>query len=361
MFKRIIFVFLVAIFFINGCDSLPSLDQVITDKRKEYRKSEALPDLEVPPDLTTDALNDPMVIPNEEATTLSEYQRRKGLRSGAATASGADINPLDDEQWLALQGSTDDIWPKLKEFWTTQGYTLELDDKELGVMETGWLETSNQGISVFRDKFNIIAETGSNNTTVIYISSERQEKIDSKGEETAWVDIENNPDFEKKIVSDLNLYFYGTNAPAGTSSLTARSTPTSTAPSATAATTTEKPKAEILNLGDGKIYLSLPDEFTRAWKMAEEAILKSGMSIQQNDRSKGLYYVLYAPPDEDKSIFSKLKFWSDDGEGKLYQISLTGVGDKTEMVVLDNEGEWVPKEVAERILTYIQINYNNSI
>lgn len=359
MYRRIIFIFLVTIFFVNGCDSLPSLDQVVPDRRKEYRKSEALPDLEVPPDLTTDALDNPLEIPHEEATTLSEYQRRKGLRSGAAATTGTDINPLDDEQWLALQGSTEEIWPKLKQFWTDQGYTLDLNDKELGVMETGWLETSNQGISVFRDKFSIIAESGSNNTTVIYISSERQEKIDSDKEESAWVDIESNPDFEKKVVSDMNLYFYGANAPAGTSSLTAKAAPTSTVSSTPAPA--EKPKkAEMLNLGEDKVYLSLPDEFTRAWQMAEEAILKSGMTIQQNDRSKGLYYVLYTPPDEDKSIFSKLKFWSDD-KGQLYQISLTGVGEKTELVVLDSEGEWVPKEAAARILTYIQINYNNSI
>lgn len=353
------FLLLIFILFIYGCDNLPTLDEVITDKRTEYRKSEALPDLEVPPDLTTDALNDPMEIPHEEVTTLSEFQKRKTLRSGAATP-GSEINPLGDEQWLTLQGSNADIWPKLTEFWKNQGYTIELDDKELGVLETGWLETTNQGISSFRDKFSVIAESTSGNSTVLYISSQRQEKIASENEETEWVDIEKNPDFERKVVSDMNLFFYGTNAPAGTSSLTAdttKVTPSSTTPGKS----DSKPKAEILDLGEDKVYLSLPDEFTKAWERTEAALLSAGMQIEHDDRAKGLYFVLYNPEGEKKSLFSKLKFWGDNSTGELYQISLTGVGDKTEMVVLDNKGDWLPKEDASRILTYIQTNYNNAL
>ena len=360
MLKRIILL-IVTLLIINGCDYMPSLDEVVPDRRNEYRKSEALPDLEVPPDLTTEALNDPLAIPNEEATTLSEFQRRKGARQSGAGVAGAGVDPLAGEQWLTLQGTAAEIWPKLGEFWVTRGYTLDLNDAELGVMETGWLESVNQGISAFRDKFSIISESGGSGTTIIYISSQRQEKLVSETEETEWVDIEKNPDFEKQAVSDLNLYFYGTNAPVGTSSLTAAPATTPAVAAATAAVA-NKPKAEMLDLGEDKIYLSLPDEFTKAWTMAEAAILKAGLFIENNDRAKGLYYILYYEPKGEEGMFSKLKFWGDDEpEGEEYQLSLTGVGDKTEMVVLNNKGDWVSKEEATKILTYIQVHYNNAL
>jgi outer membrane protein assembly factor BamC len=354
--NRIIYI-LIMLLFTNACAIVPKLDEVIPDRRTEYKKSEALPDLEVPPDLTVDSLNDPLDIPNEEATTLSEYERRKNLRTRGGVDIGG-VDPLKDEQWLAVQGSTAEIWPKLREFWTNKGFTLELDDADLGVVETNWLETSNQGISVFRDKFSLFTEAGgTTGTTIIYLTNVRQERIASEDETTAWIDIEKDPEFEKQVINDMNLFFYGANAPAGTSSLTVSGS--TSRPTTARIANALRPRAEMLDLGQDKVYLALPDEFTLAWKLAEQAIIKAGMFIENNDRSKGLYYVLYYNQQaEEEGLLSKLKFWGDDDTGKEYQISLTGVGDKTELVVLDNKGEWVPKEDATKILTYIQAQYN---
>ena len=351
-------IFIMVVFlFANACSYVPKLDEVIPDRRTEYKKSETMPDLEVPPDLTVDAQQDALDIPNEEATTLSEFERRKNSRV-AAGIDTSKVDPLADEQWLVVQGSATEIWPKLREFWTKKGFAIDLDDTELGVLETKWLETSNQGISVYRDKFRLFTESGgTQGTTVIYITNERQERIASKSDKTAWVDIDKDQEYEKQIISDMNLYFYGDNAPTGTTSLTASGTSTTTTAAIANAT---RPKAEMLDLGEDKVYLALPDEFTMAWKLAEQAITKAGMFIESNDRSKGLYYILYYEQQEDeKSLLSKLKFWGDEEpEGKEYQISLTGVGDKTELVVLDNKGKWIPKTDATKILTYIRTQYN---
>jgi outer membrane protein assembly factor BamC len=363
MLKRIIFV-ITALLTVNACSYMPTLDNVIPDRRSEYRKSTALPDLEVPPDLTTEALQDPLAIPNEEVTTLSEYERRKSNSQGTAVVGAAGVDILADEQWLLVEGSVAGIWPELREFWIKKGYTLDLDDSELGVLETGWLETGSDGITVFRDKFSLFTESGNTpGTTIVFISGEKQEKI--AGEDNQWIDIGDSAEIEKQIVSELNLFFYGSDAPAGASSLTASSSTSTGTTTAAAATTSvaSKPRAEMLNLGDDKVYLSLPHEFTRAWIMTEDAILKTGMFIENNDRDKGIYYVLYFDQQqEEKGMLSRLKFWKDDEVGGLeYQISLTGVGDKTELVILDNKGDWADRQDASKILTYIQVQYNNAI
>lgn len=351
---------LTATLLLNACDMVPRLDEVIPDRRTEYQKSEALPELEVPPDLTTDALNDPLAIPNEEATTLSEFERRKNTRQGGAVTAGG-VGALADDQWLTLQGSVADIWPKLREFWSNKGYSLELDDADLGVLETGWLESGREGITVSRDKFSLLTEAGEPaGTTVIFITHQRQEKITGEGDSSEWVEVEGSKDIEKQMVGELNLYFYGNAAPAGASSLSAA--PPAASSTAGTATAASKPRAEILNLGEDKIYLALPDEFTRAWTLTEDAILKSGMLIDKNDRSKGIYYVIYLGQQEEneEGLLSKLKFWGNDAaEGTAYQISLTGVGDKTELVVLNEKGDWAEKTEATKILTYIQSQYNN--
>jgi outer membrane protein assembly factor BamC len=120
-------------------------------------------------------------------------------------------------------------------------------------------------------------------------------------------------------------------------------------------------RAEILNAGEGKEYLTIPDEFSRAWRNIEDGISESGMYIEKKDVEKGIYFVIYyaTPNKKEEGLFSKLKFWADDDEdGKAFHISLTGVGDKTEVVVLDDEDKWEENRDASRILSMLQSHYN---
>ena len=355
----VIFSFLL-LFLINGCGSIPALDEVIPDRRSDYKKSESLPDLEVPPDLTTEALEDPLVIPDEEATTLSEYQRQKSRQGN--TVQGLDIASAahSDELWLTLQGSPAELWPKLKEFWTAKGYKMDLNDADLGVMETDWLQQEGDGIVVYRNKFNILSEEGSTpNSTVLFLSSERQEKIVEEDGSESWVDLENDKALEQSIIGELNLHFYG-NVVSAPTTRTQNTASESARPGR--ATTTQIKRAEILKLDEEKSYLSIPEEFPRAWSQTGDALGRAGLFVENQDKDKGLYYIIYYPDpeDEEKSLLSKLKFWGDDeDDGESYQVSLTGVGDKTELVILDDKGNWADYQRAVRILTLLQAQYNS--
>ena len=61
------------IIFIYGCESLPSFDDVLPDKRTTYKKSRDLPELEVPPDLTVTKGEYSSEIPSDknESTSLN--------------------------------------------------------------------------------------------------------------------------------------------------------------------------------------------------------------------------------------------------------------------------------------------------
>jgi len=64
--------------------------------------------------------------------------------------------------------------------------------------------------------------------------------------------------------------------------------------------------------------------------------------------------------EEDEGLLSKLKFWGDDEdeEGTVYQLSLTGVGDKTEIIVMNEKGEWETGQDASVILNTLRNLYN---
>lgn len=344
------FVLILVCIVISGCSNIPgleSLDQVLPDKRTAYQKSRSLPELEVPPDLTVTEGEYAQDIPGEESTSLSEFQRQRAKRNRQGSVLGS--GEADGEQWLALRGETVDIWPRLRQFWADQGYVVDLDDAELGVLETDWKEDGGS-----RYKFKIFTEPDETGGTILFMSSEKQDL--SEGQ---WLEALADSRLEKETIRKLNLHFYGEDVDSSESSKAVASSK----PAAKTAPKPAKPKAEILDVGDGKKYLTLPREFTRAWREAKMVAERSGYTIEASDQEKGLYDIRYFKPEaeeEEEGFLSKLKFWGGDeeDEGKIYQLSLTGVGDKTEVIVMNTEGEWETGEDATVILEALRENYN---
>lgn len=331
-----------------GCSVLPSMEEVLPDKRNAYQKSRDLPALEVPPDLTVTEGEYAAAIPSDqEANTLSEFERQRsaGTRKslGGAVLGGGES---DGEQWLALQGNAADIWGELGQFWLDKGYALEINDAELGVLETGWKE--EQGV---KHRFKIFADPGQSGDTIIFLSSERQESL-----EGTWLEAAPDTELEKKTIRKLSLHFYGTEFEDTGSVATAAKKPSPSIPKPV------KSKAEILDLGGGKSYLAIPQEYTRAWRDTELVLERAGYIVQEKSQEKGTYKFLYfskPKSEEKKGLLKKLKFWGDDeDEGMPYQLNLTGVGAKTEIIIMDEEGEWETGEDAGEILAKLKDLYN---
>ena len=357
-YKRF-FLYGIGLLLLSGCSVLPKLDDVLPDARTEYKKSENLPDLEIPPDLTSESINESMAIPGEQdATTLSGFEQQRAMRDFSSSSTGVAPQDYPNEQWLAVQGTTTEIWSKLSSFWSVKGYSLDLDDAELGVLETNWLE-HEEGGRIIRDKFKIFSEPGGEpGITVLFLSNEREEKTIREDGSAEWLVENKSVELEKAMVGELNLHFYGKTLTTGT---TASSSATTSSPASSRMKPPRK-RAEMLSAGEGKTYLAIPEEYTRAWRQTEKALQRTGILIEGSDQEKGLYYILYfedEKSEEKKGMLSKLKFWGDkEPEGKEYHISLTGVGDKTELIVLNPEGDWESDETTDKILAMILNIYN---
>ncbi|MBT7951682.1 MAG: outer membrane protein assembly factor BamC [Gammaproteobacteria bacterium] len=349
---RLLFV-LIFIMTAVSCSYVPKLDNILPDKRTEYKKSESLPDLEVPPDLTAEAINDSMSIPNEGAS-LSEYQKR---RSGGGTSSqAAPVTAAadSDEQWISVIGNNENIWPRLRNFISEQGYSLDLDDAELGVLETTWSEAYVEDGFSYRDKFKIFSEPGADpGLTVLFVSNQRQVLATRQDGTDSWSDKEKSRDAEKKLAGDLNLLFNGNREAIVSSTAGVGGAQQSTSP---------RKKTLVETTGDGKDYLAIPEEYTRAWRHTEIALQRAGLPIASKDQGSGIYNITYfdSTGDKEKGWLSKLKFWGGDEapEGVPFQLSLTGVGDKTELIVLDQAGEWATSNDALQIMAIIQSHLN---
>ena len=83
---------------------------------------------------------------------------------------------------------------------------------------------------------------------------------------------------------------------------------------------------------------------------------------ESSDKAKGIHVFRYletGQDDEEKSLFSRLKFWGDDEEELLYTLSVRSAGEKTEIFLLKKDGDFeVGKNVSD-IFKELQIFYDS--
>ena len=332
-----------------SCNYMPDIGKILPDKKSEYKKSESMPDLEIPPDLTADAINDSMGIPNEAPATLSRYNRPRTPGRTQLTMGTTDT----DEQWLSVSRPINQLWPELLEFFEVKNYPIELEDGELGVLETGWSQADEQTGLLYRYKYKIFAEQGDTlDVTVLIVSQQRQTRLDDSVD---WLDQDKDSGLERQFVSDLSL-FIDAGKPAGRPAPAVASDETAGRSTRAAS----DPELRVVDAGEGKMYLTIPETFEQAWKNTAIALQSSGLQVTGGDAAKGVYLVNPGAVQrrEKKGFFSKLAFWKGNESAEtVYQISLTSVGAKTELIVVNEDDEWEATDEAARILALIRDRY----
>lgn len=346
----------------------------IPGKKIDYKSSSQLPQLEIPPDLTRPGSDDRFVVPDvnpKGSATFSAYSKE---RSGEKRAVSSIVLPqVDDarieragtQRWLVVRGDPDKLWPVVKDFWLETGFVVNVELPEAGVMETDWAENRanipDGGIRGLlgkvldtmystseRDKFRTRLERSTQSgMTEIYISHRGMEEvfISADKDQTKWQPRPPNPDLEAEMLRRLMVRFGVQEDRAQAQLMAAQSTPR--------ARLTQK---------DGAGMLSLDEQFDRAWRRVGLALDRVGFTVEDRDRSKGLYFVRYIDPGIDnkaadnKGWLSKFKFWGGGDEknrNEQYRILVKDVTSGAEVNVLNKEGAREQSETASRILTLL--------
>ncbi len=379
---------------LGGCKAITAkLDEVDPEKRVEYKKSSSLPPLEVPPDLTSSTVDDTLAVPDISPGGTATYSVYSGERSDPQVAQRENVLPGQDnvrverdgnKRWLMMQGEPDQWWPKVREFWLQNDYLIKQEDPRIGIMETDWLENradipkdpirsvlskvfENLYSAATRDKFRVRLErTQEAGGTELFLSHSGVEEV-AHGDSTIWQPRPSDPELEAEMLNRL-MVFFGVDEKK-TKTLLARET--------------ETPRATLTKDGNGGGALTLQEDFSRAWRRTGLALDRIGFTVEDRDRSRGLYYVRYADPlkDQEKKegLMSKMKFWgkddkkplaeqylvrvaSDDVQGRAPAKGSTSVAgggspgttaDSTRIEVLNKDGVRDNSETSSRILTLL--------
>ena len=359
---------------ISACAQVDErLGDVMARGEPDYKSSKRLPSLEVPPDLTSQSIRDSMQVPASGSATWSEYsaegaeeERSSGL---LLDFSQVRVERSGDERWLVVEATPDAVWPQVRAFWLQQGFAIEVDEPSIGIMETDWAEertefpggifgrllgelsTTLTGAAV-RDKFRTRLERGAESgLTEIYISHRGAEEVGPPGTRQnihsgaearrVWQPRSADPELEAEMLRRM-MVFFGVQKDRARQIL---------------ADVPERPaRARIVTDSSGGTVLSVDDDFARAWRRTGLALDRIGFTVEDRDRSRGLYFVRYVDPDQDlgkeEGVLSRLAFWRDEPgpQAVEYLINLIGGDEATQIIVLDTEGERSVSATANRIL-----------
>lgn len=339
-----------------------------------------LPTLDLPPDLTT-PLGDPRFkMPDAtagNATTFSDYSNSSKTRSAGAVGILPDIPGVrlkhnGTQRWLVINDRAENVWPIIKTFWQQSGLEIRKQDREAGVMETGWYEIkallpkydySNNNESPLDDDTYVAGERDQYTTrlersqdgasTEVYISQRGMVEIFSTDRKIAkWQADGNDPEKEAIMLQRLMVRFGGSQqraldelaenqSSAAASSVVAVATVAASAVAAAGPTTISAPElpgsAVLREISGGSTIIVMNDTFDRSWRKVGLAIENAGLGVEDKDREKGIYYL--RPIKIETGWLDKLKFWKSNVDtSRHYRVIVKDGGTSCEVSVTDQSG-----------------------
>jgi outer membrane protein assembly factor BamC len=362
---------LAALLLVCGLAACSSMENLLGGDKIDYRSVGATRDkgLEVPPDLTQ-LSRDSRFQPTAGSISAAQFQAGTAATTTAA-AVGSNVAPAavgdirlereGNQRWLAVGLPPEQLWPQLQAFWKERGFALSLDQPELGVMETDWAENRAklpQDIirntigkvldSLYstgeRDKFRTRVERTSAGSEV-YLTHRGMVEVYSgdRKETTVWQPRAPDPQLEAEMLQRIMLKL-------GVKEETVK---TAAAPGGP----TVAPRARVVE-GQPAATLQVDDNFDRAWRRVGLALDRSGFTVEDRDRTQGLYFVRYVDPAQaGKDEPGFLARWFSFGRKKdalsgpaKYRVQVKGDGERSVVTVLNAQGQPENGDAGKRIV-----------
>jgi len=330
------------------------------------------PNLSVPPDLSMPNMDKRYGV-SDGVATLSQYNSsttkgKEVVNKNTVTPeqAGFKIEREGNRRWIVAQKSSAELYPKIKSFWEDTGFLLATDSPNTGIMETDWAENranipddmvrrflgKNLGTIYStgeRDKFRTRLEKSPKGETEIYISHKgaKEELTGADKNTTMWTARPSDPELEAELLTRMLVYLGASNETAKTAVKTASDT--------------SKARVARIQTIDQVDTLVIAQGFDRAWREVGLGLDRSNFSVEDRDRSKGIFYVRYVrsnlDPVKKEGWFSSLFSPSKEDElkkAKKYQVIVKSVDNtSTKVIVLDELGKATTPEVAKPILTIL--------
>ncbi len=306
---------------LSGCsdkpitfDDLVSIKDDITevfdkDDSGNYRDSESIATLEMPPSLDDPNYSDSLKVPKsiDASGQILEMSDAPVL----PTYIDMNIRKQGIARWLEVQIDPVSLWPYINQFWKSQGYQIKINEPINGILETNWkknettfasesklIDNEEFNYNVSKEKFRVRLERQPNGFSNIYLSNHILEADDVVNNKILWKQKESDITREAEMLVRMMEYL-GTSRDIAIESLNS----------------SEKEGEKIyIDLIDfyGIPAILIKDSFSKLWREIGLSLDRSGLVVKDHNRDKAIY------------IISTSKI---EGKERTYEIKLTNRSD----------------------------------
>jgi len=199
---------------------------VLEGDKIDYKSASKGSTLEVPPDLKTLSRDTRYTVPggvvSANAMQANQAAQPSGPQTAVSSLGDVRIERNGNQRWLVVNRPADQLWDPVREFWLENGFTLALDQSNIGIMETDWAENRAKIPQDFirntlgrvldslystgeRDKFRTRLERNAQGGTEIYVSHRGMQEVfnTSTKETTVWQPRAADPELEAEFLRRL--------------------------------------------------------------------------------------------------------------------------------------------------------------
>ena len=336
---------------------------VLESDKIDYKSAKKGATLEVPPDLSQLSRDTRYTVPGGQASAVAfeagQAAKPSGPNTAPSTIGDVRIERDGNQRWLVVDRPADKLWDPVRDFWLESGFVFTQDSSELGILETDWAENrakipqdmirSTIG-KLFdglystgeRDKFRTRLERNPKGGTNIFISHRGMIEVYSSAQKdaTMWQPRPVDPELEAEFLRRMMVKLGVSEEQSKAAAASAQAAPL-------AAT------AKVTNV-NGVPAIQMDESFDRAWRRVGLSLDRTGFTVEDRNRTEGVYYVRYVAPNANKKeqgFFSKLFSGSPDAVPPLkYRVTVRSEGSQSTVSVLNASGAPEASANAERIL-----------
>lgn len=339
---------LVAVATLAGCS-------VLEETKVDYQSAKRGNTLEVPPDLTQISRDGRYDVGTGavSATGFKTTQQQNAQVPAAANQAGdVRMERAGNQRWLVVNRPPEALWDPLRQFWTDAGFNLQVDQPDLGIMETDWAENRSnipQDVirrtlgrvfdslydSGLRDRFRTRVERNAQGQTEIFVSHRGMEEVYSTAnkDRTVWQPRAANVELETEFLRRLMLRLGASEAQVQAEA--------------------NRPANAQASSANGVPVVLVKDDMERTWRRVGLALDRTGFTVEDRDRPQGVYFVRYVEPsaEQDKpGFFGRLFSGKRETAPVKLRILVKPEGAGTVVSVLTEQGQPDASATAQNIV-----------
>lgn len=304
---------------IPGMDYIAGEEGLLRDRQGDYLQAQILPPTRIPDEYDSYIIDDLMVIPRiSEANTQAFLTAPRPRAFGGRSERGVVIQRLVDDSWIVVDVSPSELWPRIRDYWSTKGIQIAFENPTRGVMDTSWFILDGNNLT--KEKMRVSIEPGfQNNSAEIRLLHLSVAQALPVQDQVNWPESSSDPEVAYDFLTDLSGYL------ADVADLYQASTV-----SFLAENINSRGKATMVNTPAGREVLRLQATYERSWAAIGRALDRAGVEVVAQSAEQGVYevdYVIGGNTDEDEPgfftrVFTLNGVFSNDDQPTVYPLKI---------------------------------------